>query len=117
MEEDVSRKPSYLHNCMQRLTCGFSRDIIEKCDKKMLNVTILSLDHSGLHLVQVLFDTQLLVFDHFLLLVHGFLDFLTHNLESEKKQHLKHYQNYFKSPKDCRTEKAIPFSSRLPAGL
>lgn len=43
--------------------------------------TVLSFNDGRLHLVQVLFDTQLLVFDHLLLLVHGFLDLLTHHLK------------------------------------
>lgn len=43
--------------------------------------TVLSFNNSRLHLVQVLFDTQLFVFDHLLLLVHGFLDLLTHHLK------------------------------------
>lgn len=43
--------------------------------------TILSLNNSRLHLVQVLFDTQLFVFDHLLLLVHSFLDLLAHHLK------------------------------------
>lgn len=37
--------------------------------------------NSGLHLIQVLFDTQLFVFDNLLLLVHGFLDLLAHHLK------------------------------------
>lgn len=32
-------------------------------------------------MVQVLFDTQLFVFDHLLLLVHGLLDLLAHHLK------------------------------------
>lgn len=54
----------------------------ESCEE-IKDCTILSLNNSRLHLVQVLFHTQLFVFDHFLLLVHSFLDLLTHHLESD----------------------------------
>lgn len=49
---------------------------------KLYNHTILGLNNSRLHLIQVLFDTQLFVLDHFLLLVYRFLDLLAHHLES-----------------------------------
>lgn len=55
----------------------------------LYNHTILSLNDSRLHLIQVLFDTQLFVLDHFLLLVYSFLDLLAHHLESQLK--LMHY--------------------------
>lgn len=42
--------------------------------------TVLSLDDGRLHLVQILLHSQLLVFDHFLLFVNGFLYLLTHDL-------------------------------------
>lgn len=45
--------------------------------------TILGLNDSRLHLVQVLFDAELLVLDHLLLLVHSLLDLLAHHLESQ----------------------------------
>lgn len=43
--------------------------------------TVLSFNNCWLHLVQVLFDAQLFVFDDLLLLVHGFLDLLAHHLK------------------------------------
>lgn len=49
---------------------------------KLYNHTILCLNNSRLHLIQVLFDTLLFVLDHFLLLVYSFLDLLAHHLES-----------------------------------
>lgn len=52
--------------------------------------TILSLDNSWLHLVQILFDPQLFVLDHLLLLVHSFLDLLAHHLESHQQCKRKH---------------------------
>lgn len=56
-----------------------SQTIESKCKK---HFTILSFNNSWLHLVQVLFDSQLFVFDHLLLFVHSFLDLLAHHLES-----------------------------------
>lgn len=49
---------------------------------KLYNHTVLGLNNSRLHLIQVMFDTLLFVLDHFLLLVHSFLDLLAHHLES-----------------------------------
>lgn len=64
--------------------CNTSHQINYKdCCEKIYYCTILSLNNSRLHLVQVLFDTQLFVLDHLLLLVHSFLDLLAHHLELE----------------------------------
>lgn len=78
--------------------------------------TVLSLDDGRLHLVQVLLHSQLLVFDHFLLLVHCFLYLLTHDLWSRARG--QESSKGFIHTRACQgcSERVLPSSSRPPAG-
>lgn len=89
----MNKKPLQLCGNIINLKRHFITDIVsliiffyqQATCYKLYNYTILGLNDSRLHLIQVLFDTQLLVLDHFLLLVYSFLDLLAHHLQSQLK--------------------------------